>query len=226
MCRLDLTLKVLFRPASARGASAEPPASPALPRCKAFGSNLPDDRLEVFQAFAVALQLVFVTMGCSQSATAVEEIGKDAHGHTFGKLPSTKKTQRPLKKGCDDDIADQVADSRCIFHVEGATLVECEESPGTRSYDSWQHVLDAEDVKMLRARMPLPVNQAAHNRLVQRMESSLLDLAKNPAMLTREVARRRVLQTGKARGKPVEEPSGQLPKQTQKTQKQQPRAHG
>ena len=160
-------------------------------------------------------------MGCSQSV-AVEEIGKDAHGHTFGKLPGAKKTRRPVKsdscvKWCDGGKADEVADPRCIFHVEGGTLVECEESPGTRSYDSWQHVLDAEDVKALRAGVPMPINQGVHHRLVRRMESSLLDLAENPAMLTREVARRRALQSGKGRDKPVEEPRGQLPEQRTRT---------
>ena len=169
-------------------------------------------------------------MGCSQGATAVEEIGKDARGHAFPKLPSTKKTRRSLKndsgvKCCDDGIAFyEVADSRCIFHVEGATMVECEESPGTRSYDSWQHDLDAVDVKMLRAGKPVPINQAAHHRLVRRMESSLLDLAEHPAGLTREVARRRESLTEEGRHKPVEDPRGQLPEQRPRTQK--PRTHG
>ena len=81
---------------------------------------------------------------------------------------------------------------KCALNVDGTVLAECEDSPAARSYDSWQHVLDADDVKALRAGRSMPMNQTAHDIITKKMESALKALVEDPDRLKHTVAERRM----------------------------------
>ena len=87
---------------------------------------------------------------------------------------------------------EKLIDSRSVFHLEGKAMVECEVSPLLKSYDSWHHVLDAEDVEALRGGRAVAVNQLGHHYFALRMEFSILGLTGDSSELKRVVDERRM----------------------------------
>mmetsp|Transcript_23513 Transcript_23513/g.44323 ORF Transcript_23513/g.44323 Transcript_23513/m.44323 type:complete len:196 (-) Transcript_23513:133-720(-) len=153
-------------------------------------------------------------MGCSQSSsvTTAQDTGGAAYAHSFPTQDATKVAQAILadkrkqneannkelpksrtKESIASANAEKLADFRkCVIQIGDSVEEECDEPKLEKDYDSWQHEVDAQDLKAMKSGHAVPVNRTAHLHLAKKMQTSLSELTEDPNKLKRAVQLRRM----------------------------------
>ncbi|CAE7604845.1 unnamed protein product [Symbiodinium natans] len=149
-------------------------------------------------------------MGCSQSSTIseAEAVRQPAqHAHAFptkeaimrnpnlrqAHFKTTATSLAPAESPASESAVQKLEDiRRCVLQVGDDRMLECDGPSLQKDYDSWQHEVDAHDLKAMKDGHAVPVNRTADQHLAKKMKSSISELTEDPAKLKRAVQLRRM----------------------------------